>query len=70
MKYIIFDTDMGPDDAWALIMLLKASTLRDYKIIGITCVNGNTDIDNCAINTLRVLEVVNRTDVSENSLIE
>lgn len=55
---------MGTDDAWALIMLSKASTLKDFKIIGITCVHGNTDLDNCARNTLRVLHAVNRTDVS------
>lgn len=61
MKYIIFDTDMGTDDAWALIMLAKASSLRDFQIIGITLVHGNTDIDNCAINTMRVLEAINNT---------
>lgn len=64
MKNIIFDTDMGPDDAWALIMLLKAEKFRDYRVRGITCVHGNTDTENAAKNTLRVLEMINRTDVS------
>lgn len=64
MRNIIFDTDMGPDDAWALIMLLKAEKIRDWHVLGITCVHGNTNLENCAINTLRVLETINRTDVS------
>lgn len=65
MKNIILDTDMGPDDAWALIILLKAEQFRDYRVRGITCVHGNTDTGNAAKNTLRVLEVINRTEVSK-----
>ena len=80
--FVIYDCDIGTDDAWGLLMLIKgerlfqslAATMTDdnsnrslpnsYKILGITCVQGNTDVDNCAKNALRVLDTVDRLDVS------
>lgn len=64
-RYIIFDEDVGTDDAWALFMILKAEQIHNIKVIAITCVRGNASLDNVAINTMRVLKVVNRTDVSK-----
>lgn len=63
-RYIIFDQDMGTDDAWALFMLLKAEQTAHVKILGITCVCGNTSLKNVVTNTIRVLELTKRTDVS------
>lgn len=64
-NFIVVDVDCGVDDAWALMMLIRAETeLKTFKILAITCVTGNTDVDNVAKNTLRLLESLNRTDVS------
>lgn len=64
-KYVIVDTDMGTDDAWALLMLLKAEKcLQNIKILAVTCVNGNTTIDNVVKNTYHMLHGAGRTDVS------
>lgn len=62
-ELIIFDTDVGIDDAWALLMLLKAEKFRNVKVIAITLVHGNTTIDYAADNCLRILDSVDRTDV-------
>ncbi|XP_061400333.1 uncharacterized protein LOC133336051 [Musca vetustissima] len=77
-NYVIFDCDIGNDDAWALIMLIKAEKLlkdlalkgrrvngavKPFKILGVTCVRGNTDVDNGVENALRVLDAVDRLDI-------
>lgn len=63
-KYVIFDTDMGADDAWALQLLLKAERdLKIVKVLAITTADGNTDITNVIRNTYRILDGLNRTDV-------
>lgn len=62
-RLVIFDEDMGTDDAWALLMLLKAERTHNIKVLAITCVAGNTTVQNVAINTMRVLEILNRSDV-------
>lgn len=66
IKYVIFDTDMGCDDAWALQMILKAEKhFGDIKILAITTVNGNTTIENIIKNTYCILDGLNRTDVRD-----
>lgn len=63
-KYIILDTDMGSDDAFALQMLLKAEkSLNNIKILAITTVHGNTSLENVLKNTYRLLDGFDRTDV-------
>lgn len=76
--YVVYDCDIGNDDAWGLLMLIKGEelfnklsfvgeeqTIREpYKILGVTCVQGNTDVDNGVKNALRVLDSVDRLDVS------
>lgn len=63
-KYVIFDTDMGADDAWSLQMLLNAEKqLKKVKLLGITTVDGNTDVENVIKNTFHILHGLNRTDV-------
>uniref|UniRef100_A0A1B6E0S3 Inosine/uridine-preferring nucleoside hydrolase domain-containing protein n=1 Tax=Clastoptera arizonana TaxID=38151 RepID=A0A1B6E0S3_9HEMI len=60
---IIVDTDAGIDDAWALLTLLSHQNKSNLEICGITCVNGNTTVDNVCINVLRTLGAVNRLDI-------
>lgn len=67
-ELVIFDTDMGTDDAWALFMLLKAEKRYNVHILGITIVHGNTSLENAAENALRVLSAANRLDVNETNL--
>lgn len=63
-KYVIFDTDMGSDDAWALQMILKAEkSLKMVKVLAITTVSGNTTNENVIKNTYRILDGLDRTDV-------
>ena len=62
---LIIDVDTGVDDSKALMLALSRS---DVEILAITCVNGNVDIDNVCRNTLRVLKVCDRLDVSMFSL--
>jgi len=52
-RLVVFDCDIGTDDAWALALLLRGEQLslasgRRYKLIAITCVQGNTDVVNGA----------------------
>lgn len=50
---IIVDVDTGVDDAFAVLF---AAMHPDIKLLGITCVDGNTNIDNVVANTLKVLD--------------
>lgn len=66
-KYVIIDTDMGADDAWALQLMLKAEKVfNKVKVLAITTANGNTKIEHVIKNTYFILEGLNRTDVSWN----
>lgn len=64
-ELVIYDTDMGTDDAWALYMLLKAEKRYNVKILGVTIVQGNTALENAAESALRVLSSADRLDVTE-----
>ncbi len=52
-RNVIIDCDTGMDDALALLLALRSPELN---VLGITCVNGNVDLDNVVHNTLRVVE--------------
>ncbi|XP_041822278.1 inosine-uridine preferring nucleoside hydrolase-like [Chelmon rostratus] len=60
MNKLILDVDTGVDDAQAIMMALASPTV---EILGITCCNGNTKLDNACKNTLRVLQKCNRLDI-------
>ncbi|XP_055911955.1 nucleoside hydrolase-like [Eupeodes corollae] len=63
-NYVVFDCDVGTDDAWALLMLIKAEKeLKKFKILGVTCVFGNADATNVTKNTIRVLDSLDRQDI-------
>ena len=56
---------MGCDDAWALQMMIKAEKHhKNFKILAITLVNGNTTVENATKNTYRILDGLDRTDVN------
>lgn len=63
-RSIIVDCDAGIDDALALIVLLAGHTDKRVNIKAVTCVNGNTNVDNVVRNVFRTLECCDCTDVS------
>lgn len=64
IKNVILDVDPGLDDAWAIALMIWGESLGNYKILAITLVNGNTTVKHQVANTLRILHVMNRMDVS------
>ena len=57
---IILDVDTGIDDAFAVLF---AAVHPEIKLLGITCVDGNTNIDNVVANTLKVLDAAQAPDI-------
>ena len=58
---MIIDSDAGVDDANAILMALGSP---DVDVIAITTVSGNTIAPQSGRNVLRVLQLMNRLDVS------
>lgn len=52
-RNIMIDCDTGMDDALALLLALRSP---EFKVLGITCVNGNVTLDKVVVNTLKVVE--------------
>ncbi|XP_030603601.1 inosine-uridine preferring nucleoside hydrolase-like isoform X2 [Archocentrus centrarchus] len=59
-KKLIIDVDAGVDDAVAIMIALS---MPDVEVLGITCCNGNTSVENVLKNVLRVLKICNRLDI-------
>jgi purine nucleosidase len=57
---LLLDVDTGIDDSLAL---LYAAASSDAEFIAATCVHGNIDAPQVAVNTRAVLELAGRTDV-------
>lgn len=57
---VLVDCDTGIDDAMALLYLFACPTI---EVVAITSVFGNNTAARCAHNTLRVLELVGRSDI-------
>ncbi len=53
-RKILIDTDPGIDDAMAILSALRSPEL---EVVGLTTVFGNTDVDSCALNGLRLVEL-------------
>lgn len=67
---VIIDTDAGADDAAAIIMALNQEKYNSsFKVVAITCVNGNTALDNVVVNVFKTLQTANRLDVSPSTLL-
>ena len=60
MKKIIMDCDTGQDDAIAIILAIASNK---FDICGITTVGGNAKVEQCAKNTLKILELMKRNDI-------
>jgi purine nucleosidase/ribosylpyrimidine nucleosidase len=58
---LILDVDTGTDDA---VAVMAAALHPDLELLGVTTVNGNVPVENCTDNTLRVLDVIGRSDVA------
>jgi inosine-uridine nucleoside N-ribohydrolase len=57
---LILDVDTGIDDSLAL---LYAAGSPDADLLAVTCVSGNIDARQVAVNTRAVLELAGRSDV-------
>ncbi|MEW6227963.1 MAG: nucleoside hydrolase [Bacillota bacterium] len=57
---IIIDTDPGVDDAMAILFALNSP---EVDVEGLTVVHGNTEVEYCCKNALRILEVAGRSDI-------
>jgi pyrimidine-specific ribonucleoside hydrolase len=57
---IILDVDTGIDDAFAVLF---AAMHPAINLLGITCVDGNTNIDNVVANTLKVLDAAQASEI-------
>ena len=49
---MILDTDIGGDDAQALIYAINQAKKTNRTIIGITCINGNAFVEDVAKNAV------------------
>ena len=57
---IILDVDTGHDDAVAICLACAADEL---KVLGITTVAGNSTVENTTMNTLKVLTLLEKTNI-------
>lgn len=66
VNYVILDCDGGSDDAWALLLLLKADAQKHIKLLAVSiCGNGNTTLQYASRNMQLILKAYNREEVSE-----
>lgn len=59
-RKILIDTDPGIDDSMAILSALRSPEL---EIVGLTAVFGNADVDTCALNGLRLIELEGHEDI-------
>ncbi|XP_067107686.1 inosine-uridine preferring nucleoside hydrolase isoform X1 [Osmerus mordax] len=59
-KKLLVDVDSGVDDAQAIMLALAQPHVQ---LLGITCVHGNTSVENVCRNTLRVLQACDRLEI-------
>lgn len=60
MTEIILDVDTGVDDALAILFAVRHP---DVRLRAVSCVAGNTDVDQVVANTLRVLDAAGAGDI-------
>ena len=58
-RKLLVDVDSGVDDAQAIMLALAQPHVQ---LLGITCVHGNTSVENVCRNTLRVLQACDRLE--------
>ena len=57
---LIIDVDTGIDDSLALLYAVASA---DADVLAVTCVSGNVEARQVAANTLRLLDMVGRSDI-------
>lgn len=57
-KKVILDCDPGHDDAFALML-----AVANLDVLGVTTIGGNNTLDKVTTNALKVLEVLDATDI-------
>ena len=57
-RKLIVDADTGIDDAMALVLALDAHKRGEADVRAVTCVAGNTAVENSLVNVLRILDVM------------
>ncbi len=57
---MILDVDTGVDDAFAILF---AALHPQINLLGITCVDGNTNVDQVVVNTLKTLDAAGAGDI-------
>ncbi|CAB0045315.1 unnamed protein product [Trichogramma brassicae] len=60
---VVVDCDAGSDDVFALAMLIAAHKLENIELLAITCVDGNTSVDNVVKNVFRTLHICDASNV-------
>ncbi|MGY8827673.1 MAG: nucleoside hydrolase [Candidatus Latescibacterota bacterium] len=60
MQPIVIDTDMGVDDALAIMLALNSP---EVELMGLTTVAGNVPLEQGTRNALQVLELQGRDDI-------
>ena len=60
MQPVLFDTDLGVDDALAIAVALNAAEL---DVIGLTLVAGNVSVEQGTRSALQLLQLLGREDV-------
>lgn len=58
MRKVILDCDPGHDDAFAMMLAVK-----NLEVLGITTIGGNCTLENVTKNALKILEVLERSDI-------
>jgi len=61
-RNVLIDCDTGGDDGVAIMMLLRHHLQGKVNVVGMTCVNGNTPLDNVVHNNIRLLKLFNLYD--------
>jgi inosine-uridine nucleoside N-ribohydrolase len=59
-ELVIIDTDCGTDDASAVLLAIGC---KKFNVLGITCIGGNTSLEQVCTNVLRVLKIGRREDI-------
>jgi purine nucleosidase len=59
-RKIIIDTDPGIDDSMAILAAFRSPEL---EILGLTTVFGNTDVEHCSLNALRLVEIAGKDGI-------
>lgn len=60
MKPVIIDVDTGVDDAIAILLALRS---QEFKVLGITTVSGNVEVDLATQNTLALLDLIDAEEI-------